>query len=150
MRHSHLAASDVRSQAIFGAFDGLTSAIGVVVASLLQNNLHTLVVVAAGLAAAAAIGMGTGEWLGDPSRNLKRSLVMAVSTAFGSFLPAIPFIFLEKLPAIIFAVIICLVTALVIGSQRGKGLRPYGETLLILIVVTAITTLVSIFAGALP
>jgi hypothetical protein len=75
---------------------------------------------------------------------------MAISTAIGSFLPAIPFIFLSRLPAITLAVAICLVTALAIGSQRGTGLRPYIETLLILVAVTAITTVVSIFAGALP
>jgi VIT1/CCC1 family predicted Fe2+/Mn2+ transporter len=150
MRWKHPADNDgEQSQAIFGTFDGLTSAIGVVVASLLQNNLHTLVVVAAGLATAAAIGMGAGEWLGDPTRNLRRSFIMAFSTAFGAFLPAIPFIFLSKIPAIIVAVVLCLVTALIIGSRRGRGVKPLIETLIILMVVTVITTIVSILAGKL-
>lgn len=135
------------SQIVFGAFDGLVSAIGVVVASLLQNNLRTLVVAAAGLATASAIGMGTGEWLGDRTRNIRRASIMSASTAFGSFLPAIPFIFLPKRYAIILAIALCIVTALAIGAARGKGLRAYIETLIILIAVTVVTSIVSVLAG---
>ena len=48
--------------------------------------------VADGVAVAATIGVGAGEYLSDTSRSLRRALVMAAATLAGSIVPAIPFV----------------------------------------------------------
>jgi VIT1/CCC1 family predicted Fe2+/Mn2+ transporter len=52
---------------------------------------------ALGLAVAATVGMGAGEYISDESRNLRLALVMAAATLAGSILPALP---LERLDVI--------------------------------------------------
>jgi len=48
---------------------------------------------AIGIAVAATIGMGAGQYPSDRDRNLRKALVMAVATLVGSVLPAIPLFF---------------------------------------------------------
>ena len=64
-------------QAIFGSFDGLTSALGVI-AGLLAAGVHDggrILAGALGLAVAATIGMGAGEYLSDPAHDPRRALL---------------------------------------------------------------------------
>jgi VIT1/CCC1 family predicted Fe2+/Mn2+ transporter len=138
---------EIESEEIFGGFDGFTSAVGVVIAALLQNNLHTLIVVVAGLATASSLSMGFGEWLADNGRSGYKAFIMAVATLIGTCLPALPFLFLSRVPAILVGSLLCLLTVLLIGKARGKGLRPYIETFIILAVVITATVIISLLAG---
>lgn len=86
---------DDLKQAVFGGFDGCTSALGVVT-GLVVAGTHSgshILAAALGLAIAATVGMGAGEYLSDVTRNLRRAAVMAVATLTGSLLPALPFAF---------------------------------------------------------
>src|SRR5271166_4449225 len=85
--------TDIR-EAIFGSFDGMTSTLGVV-AGLLATHAPAPKILAAaiGIAVAATVGMGAGQYLSDGNRNMHKAIVMAVATLIGSVLPAIPFIF---------------------------------------------------------
>ena len=139
---------DDRKQIVFGGFDGLTSAVGLIVALVLSAHTGTLVIAVAGLAVASAVGMGAGEWLGDSESDFGRALVMAAATAVGAFLPAIPFLFLARWPGAVVAMMISLATAVSIGRVRGRGARGYVETLGITSVAVALSVAVSLFLGA--
>jgi hypothetical protein len=75
-----LQAADLK-EAIFGSFDGMTSTLGVV-AGLLATHASASKIVAAsiGIAVAATVGMGAGQYLSDGQRNLRNAVVMALAT----------------------------------------------------------------------
>ena len=122
-------------EAIFGSFDGMTSTLGVVAGLLATNASASHVVAAAiGIAVAATVGMGAGQYLSDGQRNVCRALVMALATLVGSVLPAIPFLFGTSQACVAASLGITALAAAVIGHYRGY-LITYG----ILIVVSVIT-----------
>jgi len=76
------------------------------------------VVSAIGLAAASAVGMAAGEYLGDATRNLRRAAVMGVATIIGTMGPVLPFMMLTKDTAIVVAIV--LVTAISLAIARAR------------------------------
>jgi VIT1/CCC1 family predicted Fe2+/Mn2+ transporter len=132
-------APDVK-EAIFGSFDGMTSTLGVV-AGLLATHASSqkLVAAAIGIAVAATVGMGAGQYLSDGTRNLRKALVMAAATLVGSVLPAIPFAFGDSRACVAASLGVTFLAAAVIGHFRG-----YLVTYSILIIVTVITVGLSI------
>ncbi len=123
------------TEAIFGSFDGMTSTLGVVAGLLATKTSATHVVAAAiGIAVAATVGMGAGQYLSDGQRNLRKALVMAFATLVGSVLPAIPFLFGTTKACILASIGITLLASAVIGHYRG-----YLVTYSILVVVSALT-----------
>jgi len=143
-------------QAIFGSFDGLTSALGVIAAAYLTGNTHVLVATACGLAIASAVSMGGGEFLSETSQRsgeLNRAGIMAAATFIGSFLPAIPFLFFARPFALMIACVLVLAAATVIAQFRvpTQGVvRAYLQTFGILMVAAGLSigaTLVFNLAG---
>ena len=131
--------SDLK-EAIFGSFDGMTSTLGVVAGLLATRATPPKIIAAAiGIAVAATIGMGAGQYLSDGERNKRKALVMALATLIGSVLPALPFAFGTSLACVLASVAITIAAAGVIGHYRG-----YAVTLLILVTVSAITVGLSI------
>ena len=129
-----LSMPDLR-EAIFGSFDGMTSTLGVVAGLLAANaSAPKILAGAIGIAVAATIGMGAGQYLSDGERNLRRAGVMALATLIGSVLPAIPFIFGDSRGCVIASIAITFVSAAIIGHYRG-----YLVTYSILVVVSALT-----------
>jgi VIT1/CCC1 family predicted Fe2+/Mn2+ transporter len=123
------------TEAIFGSFDGMTSTLGVVAGLLATKTSATHVVAAAiGIAVAATVGMGAGQYLSDGRRNLRKALVMALATLVGSVLPALPFLFGTTDACILASIGITLLASAVIGHYRG-----YLVTYAILVVVSALT-----------
>lgn len=132
-------APDLR-EAIFGSFDGMTSTLGVIAGLLATHaNASHIVAGAIGIAVAATIGMGAGQYLSDDQRNLRKACVMALATVIGSILPAVPFFFGSSTACVLASIVITLVAASVIGHYRG-----YLVTYAILIVVSALTVGLSI------
>jgi len=135
-------ASDLR-EAIFGSFDGMTSTLGVVAGLLATRaNASHIVAGAIGIAVAATIGMGAGQYLSDDQRNLRKAMVMAVATLIGSVLPAVPFFFGKSTACVIASIGITMLAATIIGHYRG-----YVVTYTILIVVSALTVGLSILVA---
>lgn len=131
--------SDAR-EAIFGSFDGMTSTLGVVAGLLATKATAPHILAGAiGIAVAATIGMGAGQYLSDEQRSVRKALVMAVATLVGSVLPALPFIFGTSLPCVLASVAITVLASAVIGHYRG-----YVVTYAILLAVSAITVGLSI------
>jgi VIT1/CCC1 family predicted Fe2+/Mn2+ transporter len=118
----------------------MTSTLGVVAGLLAtQSSAPHIVAGAIGIAVAATIGMGAGQYLSDGDRNLRKGLVMALATLIGSVLPAIPFFFGASLACILASVAITLAAASLIGHYRG-----YLVTYAILITVSVVTVGLSI------
>jgi VIT1/CCC1 family predicted Fe2+/Mn2+ transporter len=133
------AGTDLR-EAIFGSFDGMTSTLGVVAGLLATNATAPKILAAAiGIAVAATVGMGAGQYLSDGDRNMRKAVVMAVATLIGSVLPAIPFIFGDSRACIVASIGITVLAAGVIGHYRG-----YAVTYSILIVVSVLTVGLSV------
>ncbi|MGO9885514.1 MAG: VIT1/CCC1 transporter family protein [Solirubrobacteraceae bacterium] len=131
--------TDLR-EAVFGSFDGMTSTLGVIAGLLATNATAPKILAAAiGIAVAATVGMGAGQYLSDGSRNMRNALVMAVATLIGSVLPAIPFIFGDSRACIVALIAITMLAAGVIGHFRG-----YVVTYSILIVVSVLTVGLSV------
>ncbi len=131
--------TDLR-EAIFGSFDGMTSTLGVVAGLLATNATAPKILAAAiGIAVAATVGMGAGQYLSDGDRNMRKAVVMAVATLIGSVLPAIPFIFGDSRACIVASIAITMLAAGVIGHFRG-----YVVTYSILIVVSVLTVGLSV------
>lgn len=113
----------------------MTSTLGVVAGLLATEASASHVVAGAiGIAVAATVGMGAGQYLSDDQRNVRKALVMAFATLVGSVLPAIPFLFGTSRACILASAGITLAAAAVIGHYRG-----YLVTYAILIVVSALT-----------
>jgi len=137
------------SQAIFGSFDGVVSVIGIIVA-LLARPTPIMVEAAIGLAAASAVGMAAGEYLGDDTRNLRRAAVMGVATVVGTMCPVVPFMLLAKELAIVVAVLLVLGISLTIARVRALRTsgRAYVETFGVLVLAAGVTAVVSWLTGA--
>jgi len=131
-------------QAIFGSFDGLTSALGVITGLVVAGTHSGSRILAAslGLAIAATVGMGAGEYLSDESRSNRRALVMGGATLAGCMLPALPFAFGYGTVELTASGALTVAAALTIGHYRG-----YRLTLAILAVVAALTVAVTILVA---
>jgi VIT1/CCC1 family predicted Fe2+/Mn2+ transporter len=139
IRRLALSPSDAR-EASFGSFDGMTSTLGVVAGLLAtRSSAQHIVAGAIGIAVAATIGMGAGQYLSDDARSIRKAVVMAIATLVGSVLPALPFVFGTSLGCVLASVAITFLAAAVIGHYRG-----YVVTYAILIAVSVLTVGLSI------
>jgi VIT1/CCC1 family predicted Fe2+/Mn2+ transporter len=139
VRRAGIGRADAR-EAIFGSFDGMTSTLGVVAGLLATRATAPHIVAGAiGIAVAATIGMGAGQYLSDDKRSIRKAVVMAVATLTGSVLPALPFSFGNSLASVLASVAITLLAAAVIGHYRG-----YAVTYAILLAVSVLTVGLSI------
>jgi VIT1/CCC1 family predicted Fe2+/Mn2+ transporter len=135
----------VMREAIFGSFDGLVSALGVIAAAYLVGNAHLLVTAAAGLAIAAAVSMAGGAFLSEPTYQkgeAKRAGVMALATFVGAFLPAVPFLFFAKPVALIGTLVLVIAASTAIAQARVPThgyRRAYLQTLVILVVASGLS-----------
>ena len=131
--------ADLR-EAIFGSFDGMTSTLGVVSGLLATHATASKILAAAiGIAVAATVGMGAGQYLSDGARNVRKAVVMAVATLVGSVIPAVPFFFGDSRACIAASIAATVLAAGVIGHYRG-----YLVTYSILVVVSVVTIGLSI------
>jgi len=132
--------ADDLKEAIFGSFDGMTSALGVIT-GLVVAGTHTgprILAAALGLAVAATVGMGAGQYLSDTKRSVRLACVMGAATFAGSVAPALPFIAGYGTAQLLCALAILLAGGCLIGHFRG-----YRLTFVVLAVVTVLTVALS-------
>jgi VIT1/CCC1 family predicted Fe2+/Mn2+ transporter len=137
-----LEAADLK-EAIFGSFDGMTSTLGVV-AGLLATHASAPKIVAAaiGIAVAATVGMGAGQYLSDGARNLRNAIVMAAATLVGSVIPAVPFLFGDSRASIAASIAVTALAAAFIGHYRGY-LVTYGILVFVSVVTVGLSVVVA-------
>lgn len=132
------------AQAIFGSFDGMTSALGIIT-GLLAAPTHVLLAAVLGLSVASAVGMASGQYLGEEHPELHVAVIMGVATLVGTLLPAIPILaFGHGVCGIIGCVLVaCAITA-VIAWRRKRWV----QTFVVLALVSTATILMSLVTGA--
>lgn len=125
--------------AVFGAFDGLTVSLGVLLS--LTHQQHLIVPTTVGVAAAEAVGMAAGEWLSSSDTGLAASAVIGAATGLAGVIPVLPYLWVTGWPAMIASVCLLLVLAagisLVRAAARGWG-RALAETYGVLLAVAAV------------
>lgn len=142
-----------RTEAIFGAYDGVVSVVGFVFALLVINaSAHTIAVGGLGGAIAAAISMGSGEVeKGDEPwfRRLPIGATMFCASLIGSLVPVVAFFFLDKPQALGVAAIGCVGVATWIGWMKRKGAGGYVSAYVSLLLASGLTLgVVSLLGGA--
>jgi hypothetical protein len=75
--------------ATFGAADGVTTALGLLVA--LAGQPHAIVRAATGAGLAGMVGMTAGEWLSDSAAGFPVALACGCATLAACLLPAAPY-----------------------------------------------------------
>lgn len=136
--------------AIFGAVDGLTVVLGVMLPLL--SHPHAVVLAGVGAAIAEAVGMGAGEWLSDSDGGWKESTAIGLSTAGASIIPVLPFtLFSEHTAATVAAALIVVLAAVITGVRRHIKHRSWpvavGETFGVLIVVAVCVAVCALALG---
>lgn len=140
---------DDARQAIFGSFDGLSSAIGMIAALAIGGQTRSLLLAAVALAIAAAVSMAAGEWLADPDSSVRRAAVMGVATLTGSAAPAIPFAVAHGTPAGVGCGVVTVACAAGIAELRpGSRARSYALTFGVLAVACGLAVGASLLAGS--
>lgn len=134
-----ITANDLK-QFIFGCADGITSALGVVLPLALTHQSMFLAVM--GLAIASAIGMGGGDYLSDNDGNLRSAIAMAIASAVGTIIPALPFFLLPYGIAAGVSGALCVATVVAISETKAREmsrLRAYAQTFGILLAASVAT-----------
>lgn len=124
--------------AVFGAFDGATSLVGVMLS--LAGHPEQVVPAALGLAIAGGVGMAAGSWLaGDDSKSGRlEALAIGAATAVGAILPALPYLVLTGAWAMLASALVLVALGAVITTVRARSqswLRAAAETYGVLIAV---------------
>lgn len=121
------------SAAVFGAFDGVTSSLGVLLG--LASHPSIVLPAAVGVGAAETVGMAAGQWLSDSDDGL------GAATGAGCVTPALPYALAHGTVAAAAACV--LVLALTAGiallrSAPGARVRPFAQSYAILAAVAAV------------
>jgi VIT1/CCC1 family predicted Fe2+/Mn2+ transporter len=134
-----MADSKLISTAIFGSFDGMTSAMGIMLPLL--SSPHELLLGALGVGIASTIGMGLGEWQSDSSSGWKPAVAMAVASGAGVLIPVIPFLFLSGSAALLVSIAIVISVTAFIAKERVSEKRSYWKAARESFTILAITAL---------
>ena len=132
--------------AVFGAFDGTASLLGVVVYLLVT---HPALIFPAALSGAisSALSMGAGEWLSDNDSGPAAAAVTGAATFTGALLPAVPFAFSTGPAAVAECGVICVMLAVAVAAMRPVRSLPLAlaETLGLMTAIFAATVLCGLF-----
>lgn len=141
--------NDGISKAIFGSFDGVTCVLGVIGAGIITGDTRTLVLAAAGLAIAEACAMAGGSYLSEVTsvNTIQHAAITGVSSFVGIIVPALPFLFLRGMWALIGSAILTCALAVVIAQTRvstSGWLQAYAQTFAILFAAGGASILVTL------
>lgn len=135
--------SEQRQEAVFGAFDGVVSIVGVVVGLLLQHAMpSTIAVIGLAGGVAAAVSMGFGELAKSATSLLKRlpiGVAMFCASLVGALVPVWPFFVFSRSTAVLVGALGCFAVATGIGYERHQGLRGFILTYLVFIAAVSLT-----------
>lgn len=143
---------DLTEPAVFGAFDGATSVVGVMLT--LTHHPHLVVPTALGVAAAGGVGMAAGSWLShDRDTSDKEALAIGMATAVGTLLPVLPYLFASGWIAMALSAFILVLLGAAITVTRMKAgalslLRAAVETYGVLVAVCVAVAICAIATGS--
>jgi hypothetical protein len=110
---------------VFGAADGLTCFLGVMLGLLAHPSL--ILPVAIGVGAAETVGMAAGEWLSESKNGFTASAAIGLATGAGAVIPALPFAIMPGWYARGWSVgLILAITAVIAWKRYRTGERSFG------------------------
>lgn len=139
------------SPALFGAVDGLTVVLGVMLPLL--HRPSALILAGVGAAVAEAVGMAAGSWLSqDTDTGWAAAIVIGLATSVVSLIPLIPYMLLSGAIAVVlaFALIVAVSGAIAVARHYVQGRswpRALGETYGILAIVAICVGACAYLAG---
>ncbi len=116
--------AELTGLAVFGSFDGMMTALGVILGAS-GASTRLLLEVALCVSVTGALSMGAGAVLEDNSYGLREGLIMGLATLIGTFLPAVPILLLAKPVSFMITAVLALGLAGAIGAVRGGHHRDY-------------------------
>lgn len=108
----------LHGQVVFGAADGLTVALGLVVS--LTGQPAALVHAAFGAGLAELVGMTAGQWLSDTAAGLRPAIANGTAAFAACAIPAIPFLAAAGLAARVSSLILIAAIGAVIAWLRPQ------------------------------
>ncbi len=141
---------DEIGRAVFGGFDGSSSTVGLLAGLYVAHaSPATVLATAGGLAVAAAVGMGFGDYLG--SSNVRLAVVMAVATFLGSLIPALPVALVGGTLGYVLAALLVVALGVTIAevraTERGR-FSAYLHTGAVLVAASALSGGAAVGLGA--
>lgn len=116
---SRLSLAGLSKPLIFGAIDGMTCSIGVILS--LHHQAALVFLAALGVGVAELVGMAAGEWLSDDNPNgLGASIAIGAASGLGAVIPATPYLVVSGAAAIAGSVLVLVVIAAVIAAARSR------------------------------
>lgn len=119
-----------RSAAVLGAADGLTIVLGLLMS--LRTHQDAIFRASLGAGLAELVGMGAALWLSEENRRPGRfltAMACGVMTALACVVPAIPYLFIKGVGALLCALLITAIIGGTICSLRPeKGWVAISET----------------------
>lgn len=136
-----MGARSLLSPAVFGASDGATSLVGVLLT--LAGHPGQIPAAALGLAVAGGVGMAAGSWLSkDDKAGPVASLVIGGATTVGTLLPALPYLWLTGTGAMAASAVVLVLLGGVITVVRARtepwwrsAAETYGVLMLVCVAV---------------
>ena len=141
---ARLQASPLLRPSIFGAYDGLTVVLGVLLS--LTGHPELVFPTALGVAIAEGVGMAAGEWLSNDQSTPLAAGVMGAAVLVGGVAPAVPWLWLRGWPALALSVVVLVAIGGVIAwlrNDRGAG-RALVETYGVLAVTITVVWVVEV------
>jgi VIT1/CCC1 family predicted Fe2+/Mn2+ transporter len=134
---------EYKKSTVFGAADGVTSVLGLLVT--LSSQPHTLVKAALGVGLAELVGMTAGEWLSsEEDEGFLASLMNGLASFAAVMLPVVPYVLLVGHSAIIAAaVLVVLIGAFISWLRPESGIKAVAETYGVLLIAATICTAAS-------
>lgn len=130
------------NRAIFGSFDGLVCAIGVIISLLAtQRQIFTGGV---GVGLAETVGMAAAEWQSDSENGLGPSLVIGATAGGAAIVPTVPYAVGSGTAALVTstAVLALIVGAISFARIEKRGtMRAFIESFAIALVAAAVVLL---------
>lgn len=123
--------------ATFGAADGVTTALGLLVA--LTGQPHAIVRAAAGAGLAGMVGMTAGEWLSDSDAGFPVALACGCATLAACVIPVVPYAVTSGPAATVAALLLVAAVAGVVSWLRPeKGALAVAQTYGVLVVAAGL------------
>lgn len=136
-RHKFAITPAERSEAIFGAFDGVVTVIGFVFGLIIHGSPVSVIAIGAtGGAVSATISMGVGEFEKDEQARhvrIRRAAAMGIATLIGSMVPTWPFFAFPRTAALVIAAAGCILVASWIGYEKHRGVKGFAMAYIALI-----------------
>lgn len=140
--------ADVARPAVFGAFDGVVTVLGILFA---MSGDPGLIAAAVGLAAAGTVSMAGGEWLSDSEHGLGASAVIGLTTGAGTMVPVVPYLWFRGAGAAGVSVVLCAIVGACIAWARSEGrggpVRAAAETFGVLLAAAGAAALAAWLTG---